>query len=361
VNDHRSTRGSGGSSAEVSRLELAALVGPDSPRSGGVDSEHVRLLAEADAPLPPILVNRRTMRVVDGAHRLAAARLRGSGGIDVCFCECDDDEAFVLAVETNVAHGLPLSRADRMAAAGRIVRSHPGWSDRAIASVTGLSHKTVGLVRRRASGEIPQSDTRCGRDGRVRPVDGAAGRAQVQQLLAARPEASLREIARAAGVSPDTVRHVRREQERTAGQTGAPSNQGVPTQAMAPVAAVRPVAAVSAGRPEPAGRAQVSYQARFADRTERTVDRIGDRAGLVRSLRTDPSLRLSDSGRALLRMLDLVSLDPGDWQRLSDTVPPHQVASIVRLARECGQAWNDFATALEQRQHDVVLSADCSR
>lgn len=44
-------------------------------------------------------------------------------------------------MQHNTHHGLPLTRADRKAAAQRILDIHPHWSDRAIAKVTGLSPK----------------------------------------------------------------------------------------------------------------------------------------------------------------------------------------------------------------------------
>lgn len=109
----KSGDGSPTTAGSLTRLPLADIVQPDSPRLSGLNDEHARLLAHSEATLPPILVNRRTMRVVDGAHRLLAAKLRGQETIDVHFCDCDNDEAFVLAVEKNVTHGLPLSRAER--------------------------------------------------------------------------------------------------------------------------------------------------------------------------------------------------------------------------------------------------------
>ena len=76
----------------------------------------------------------------------------------------------------HVEHGMPLTRADRKAAAQRIVMIRPQWSDRAIAAVGGLSAKTVGAIRRRSTEEIPQSNARLGGDGRVRPLAAADGR-----------------------------------------------------------------------------------------------------------------------------------------------------------------------------------------
>ncbi|MFD1048366.1 ParB N-terminal domain-containing protein, partial [Kibdelosporangium lantanae] len=114
----------------------------DSPRLEGEDGEHIRALVELDVQLPPITVHRTTMRVIDGMHRLRAAVLRRQDFIDAYLVDAEPDDVFVLAVEANIQHGLPLTFADRKAAAARIVRSHPHWSDRAIAAKTGLSPKT---------------------------------------------------------------------------------------------------------------------------------------------------------------------------------------------------------------------------
>lgn len=79
-------------------------------------------------------------------------------------------------VAANVPHDMPLSQADRRAAVTRLIASHPQLSDRAIAHVAGLSAKTVAAIRRRSTDAVPQLNGRVGRDGRVRPVNGTAGR-----------------------------------------------------------------------------------------------------------------------------------------------------------------------------------------
>ncbi|MCX4724071.1 ParB N-terminal domain-containing protein [Streptomyces sp. NPDC090052] len=318
-------------SAALTRLPLTDILQPDSPRLSGLNDEHARLLANSDAALPPILVNRCTMRVVDGAHRLLAAKLRGQESIDVDFCECDNDEAFVLAVEKNATHGLPLSRAERTAATERILGAYPEWSDRAVAAVVGLSHKTVGSIRRRFSKDSEPVTHRRGRDGRLRPVNGAAARARVSSLLADRQGASLREIAREAGVSPDTVRNVRDDSRRAETLT-APEPRSVPDADHERQEAPKRTSACV--RIQPSGPA--------------------DRSMLVRSLRSDPSLRFSESGRILLRLLDLYALDPDDWARISGDLPAHRASDIAQLARECGRIWQNFAAAVEQRQRQAV-------
>jgi hypothetical protein len=155
--------------SQVTRVAITALVPADSPRLGGEDLDHVRLLAESGATLPPILVHRRTMRVIDGMHRLRAARLRGEPDIEVTYYDGDDTGAFIEAVRANVTHGLPLTLADRRAAALRILTASPEMSDRSVAGLTGLSPKTVGAARHSAGSQLPGSAYRLGRDGRWRP------------------------------------------------------------------------------------------------------------------------------------------------------------------------------------------------
>ncbi|MBZ9641723.1 ParB/RepB/Spo0J family partition protein, partial [Streptomyces sp. PSKA30] len=133
----------------VVEVEIGSLSLSGSPRLGGERPEHIQLLAAAQKPLPPITVHRPTMRVIDGYHRLKAARLRGERTIAARFFDGDEAAAFVLAVKLNVTHGLPLALADRKRAAERIVVSHPQWSDRRVASVTGIAPGTVGEIRRR--------------------------------------------------------------------------------------------------------------------------------------------------------------------------------------------------------------------
>src|SRR5687767_14440162 len=93
----------------VVRVPIRAICQADSPRSAGVDMDYARSLAEVEADLPPIVVNRRTMRVIDGMHRLSAAALKGKHLIEVVFFDGTDHEAFLLSVRLNVTHGMPLN------------------------------------------------------------------------------------------------------------------------------------------------------------------------------------------------------------------------------------------------------------
>jgi hypothetical protein len=128
----------------------------------------------------------------------------------VRFFEGGDDEAFVAAVKANIAHGMPLSLADRELAAQKIIVLHPEWSDRVIGETCALAPKTVAGIRRCATGEGAQLPVRRGRDGRSRPVDPVPGRNRIAAAPVDEPGASLRRIAALTGTSVNTVRDVRR-------------------------------------------------------------------------------------------------------------------------------------------------------
>jgi ParB-like chromosome segregation protein Spo0J len=287
-----------------------------------------------DAQLPPVLVDRRSMRVIDGMHRLLAASLQGRDTIEVKFFDGSSQDAFLHAVEANVTHGLPLSQADRRAATERIIESHPHLSDRAIAQLAGLSAKTVGGIRRR-SATVPQVSARVGKDGKVRPLSGVEGRQRVAEFLAEHPQASLREAARGAGVSPGTVRDVRRRLE--CGEAPAPGRP----EGEAP------------GRPEEAAQAQPArnHDERRAlpaySRAQRAVRHAP--AFLLDKLLRDPSLRHNEQGRRLLRWLQHNPAGPQDRSSVIAVVPPHCAALVVQLARQNAQMWLEFAQELDER------------
>ncbi|WOX25827.1 ParB/RepB/Spo0J family partition protein [Streptomyces solicathayae] len=308
-------------------MSIDLLLPGESPRSQGLDEEHIARLAEIDTPIPPILVDRRTMRVIDGMHRLMAAKLRGQGLIEVELFDGTPEEAFLRAVEVNVSHGLPLSLADRRAAAGRIITSHPQMSDRAIARAAGLGAKAVAAIRRRAADVLPQLTARIGRDGKTRPLSSMDGRLRAAELIAERPEASLREVARLAGISPATVSDVRKRLE----------------SGLAPV--VEPARAAESPADEPA----------VADTGERRVEHRknpfpADPAAALEKLLRDPSLRHKEGGRQLLRLLqqqNAVVTRAGE--ELMEAVPSHCGTLVLDLARYYAGTWTDLAKQLDER------------
>ncbi|GAB2810494.1 ParB N-terminal domain-containing protein [Streptomyces daliensis] len=301
-------------------VPISTLVLDNSPRQDGEDSRHTQALAEVEGQLPPILVHAPAMRVIDGLHRVRAATLRGETSIPAVIYEGGEADAFVLAVKMNVSHGLPLAHADRMAAAGRILASHTRWSDRRVALATGLSAKTVGELRRRSTEESTQSNARFGRDGRLRPLSSAEGRIKAGQLLAERPASSLREVAREAGVSPSTVHDVR--QRLLAGEDVVPARQ----------------------RRRPVTTARVTRES-----SRVRVAPPEDPETALAGLRKDPSLRLSESGRSLLRWLDRHRAATEESARFVEAIPPHCVDIVARLARGYAKVWDDFAKEAEAR------------
>jgi ParB-like chromosome segregation protein Spo0J len=302
-----------------------------SPRINGPNEEHVRLLADSESPLPPIVVQRRTRRVVDGVHRLRAAMLRGEERIQVRYFDGDDDDAFVVAVHANRAHGLPLSLADREAAAARIIVSHSHYSDRAIAEIAGLSAKTIGSIRRTLPPE-QQRTTRIGRDGRVRPVSSADGRRVAHEVMAENPNASLREVARRAGISVATVRDVRERLRR--GDDPVPPSQRAGGR--------------TARQEPPAGDLGLPDTAHLAFR---------DRAAVLRSLYNDPALRFNESGRSLLRWLHPHVAGLDEWPDRVRAMPPHCAYTLIELARSCADEWQRIALELEHHLHTATKNA----
>jgi hypothetical protein len=296
------------------RVDSLSLTG--SPRLAGEDAHHTKTLVEIEDALPPIVVHRATRRVIDGVHRVRAAMLRQEQLIRARFFDGTSDQAFLLAIRSNVTHGLPLSLADRKSAATRIIDRNPQWSDRAVAEAAGLAAKTVAAIRRSPTDDRQRSDMRLGRDGRVRPVSGAAGRLRVYEEIIQRPEASLREIARLAGVSPETVRHVRARIER--GEDPV-ARRGGSVQA-------GPTIESGSGAPEPK-----------------------DMLLALNSLKRDPTLRFTDTGRSLLRWIDAQLVVSGTWPDLVEGIPPHCTDVFADVAKQCSESLLQFAIHLEQR------------
>jgi ParB-like chromosome segregation protein Spo0J len=305
-------------------VEIGSLSLSGSPRLAGESLEHIHVLAAARNPLPPITVHRPTMRVIDGRHRLKAARLRGESRIAARFFDGDDAAAFVLSVKLNVTHGLPLALADRKRAAERIIVAHSQWSDRRVASVTGIAPGTVGDIRRRLVGAPAAEGRRLGQDGRMRPVDGAAGRLRAGELLAENPDLSLRQVARAAGISPETARDVRNRLGN--GEDPLPRRQAAPDEERTT-----------------GGELGALRLARPTQRTRPDVAPASDHAVLIKRLMADPALRFSETGRNLLRLLALHTLRKEEWEAIISNVPPHCSDIVADLARQFADLWSEFA------------------
>ncbi|MFC6564739.1 ParB/RepB/Spo0J family partition protein [Actinoplanes utahensis] len=308
-------------SSQIFSVPIDELVDADPLRANGVDPEHARLLAQVAGELPPILVNKATMSVIDGMHRLRAAQLNGVSTLAVRFFQGSDADALQLAVSANVTHGLPLSLADRRAAVRRLIRAEPRLADRAVATIAGLAPATVAAIRAdvQDGAEITE---RIGRDGRVRPLSTAEGRRVAGEVIARQPQTPLREVARAAGISVGTARDVRSR--------------------------------VRAGRdPVPAG--QAARSGRLVNRPARAVTGYppatavpADTGVLLEGLRRDPSLRYSEAGRHFLQFLGTRVVEPGQLREAARELPPHCAIVVARIARECARTWMGMAEALDR-------------
>jgi ParB-like chromosome segregation protein Spo0J len=286
--------------------------------------EHIRSLAELENKLPPILVHRKTMRVIDGMHRLKAAILRGERTIEAIFYDGDDAEAFMMAVKANIKHGLPLSLSDRKAAAARIVRSSPHMSDRAIAEVSGLSAKTVGAIRWDSADELAEAHRRVGRDGRIRPLSTVDGRRFASELITLNPESSSREIARMAGISPSTVRDVRARLRR--GEDPVPIRQRAGNHLERP-----------------------TREHKLQERIK-SVQSFQCRDEILDKLSRDPAVRMTEHGRAMLRWLNSQSQQVDkDWGAVASQVPEHCMCLIADLACSIAGSWLEFASEMRSR------------
>ncbi|WP_459800310.1 hypothetical protein [Herbidospora sp. RD11066] len=318
----------------MSRLEPGVFV-----RGTGTDQTHVRMLAEAASlsALPAILVQESNSRIVDGMHRFEAAKLRGEETIQVRLINCTDEDAFILAVKANTWHGLPLSRADRMAGARQIVEWHPDWSDRAIGAATGLSAKTIAGIRRQtaAADDTPQLGKRLGRDGKRRPLTAAEGRRRAAEYIALNPNASLRQIAREADVAPATAQDVRARIRREA-------------EAVALRAGTQP------GGERPGTLSPISPWPQEENlptsRAIRTESSPITWSALSPKLANDPSLKYSERGRAFIGWMAMHVINTGEWKNFIDAIPAHWTWDLSVVADQTVQDWMAFAEELRRRQ-----------
>jgi ParB-like chromosome segregation protein Spo0J len=319
-------------------VPVATLVPGFHLRQGGTDKTHVRLLADAASArsLPSILVQKTGSRVIDGMHRLEVAKLRGEWSIRARIVDCTDEQALVLAVRSNTLHGLPLSRADRISSAKRILASHPDWSDRAVAAIAGLNAKAIASLRGGAISEAGADIKRLGRDGKRRPVDASEGRKRAAEYLSAHPQASLREVARETDVSPGTVHDVRERLRR-----GMPHLVEDPERRTGRAVECRPAA--MAAPPAPAVDTPVSSP----PRREAAARPRPAWPAVYAKLSGDPALRYTDDGRAFLRWMAAHSMKADEWREFAHAVPQRWLNDVHRMAVSMSQEWGQFAEWLK--------------
>ncbi len=70
---------------------------------------------------------------------------------------------------------------------------------------------------------------------------------------------------------------------------------------------------------------------------------------MVEMLVRDPSLRGSEGGKAMLRLLHVNAVAARQVQDIAAGVPPHCVAIVLQLASQYAKMWQDFARELNGR------------
>jgi len=204
--------------------------------------------------------------------------------------------------------------------------SYPHWSDRSIGLIAGVSNKTVGKLRGCATEEISQLNPRLGRDGKVRPVSPANGRHRAAEFLSTNPRASLREIARKAGVSVTTARDVRQRIDN--GESPLPDNLAKKVS------------------PKKVGQSGAAAPLANSSRGPRK-HREGRGRDLLQRLRNDPSVRSSERGRELLRLLSTVVVAITACNEFAEAAPTHCSGTFAEIARKNARAWQEIAEKFE--------------
>lgn len=307
--------------SQAQLIEIEKLLTVNSPRSCGTDPEHVKRLAEIETGLPPVIVRKGTLQVIDGAHRIEAAKLKGRKRILAIFFDGTDAEALILAIEANTRHGLPLSLSDRKRAAQQLLALMPDLSDRAIGAKTGLAPGTVRAVRTRSTAQDDQSAVRIGRDGRARPVNSTAARERIAGMLAEHPDASAVQIAEAAGASARLVRTVRNELAvKSAARSAAPPGE-------------RP------DRP----RAETPPEPSVNSATLKAED-------LIARLLSDPVVQVTPGGRHFVEWLRRHALGIDEIRSDLGWLPVECQADVLLIARQSACAWQALAGLLGSSQ-----------
>ncbi|MEV0257308.1 ParB N-terminal domain-containing protein [Streptomyces sp. NPDC050732] len=334
----------------VQELPVHALSPGLHLRQGGINAAYLHLLVEASGrcALPPVLVQKDGWRIIDGLHRMEAAKLCGDHSIKARLIDCSDAEALVLAMKANSSHGLPLSKADRIGGAERVLRAHPEWSDRALASVTGLSAKTIAALRDRSACATPPGGQRLGLDGKLRSVSAGEGRRRAAAYLNAHPEATLREVARETEVSLGTVHDVSARLRRGV----SPERNGLrgtgARLTLHPADPARPAAQAPA-----AGHAQPPEAEGAPLRRTGPAEEPPAWETVAAKVANDPCIRYTAGGKEFLQWMALHATDPDGWRELVGAVPPHWVGVIAPIAESVSREWSLFAERLRGRQGAV--------
>jgi ParB-like chromosome segregation protein Spo0J len=192
----------------VRAVELALL--RPAPDIRLIDEGHVHVLMDVMDRLPPIVVVADTLTLVDGMHRVEAALRKGRTHLLAEHVELAPGEVLAERIRRNVAHGLPLSVAERKRAAQHLLAEDPARSNALVARLAGVSTSTVRRLRGCPGPPENDLDTVLGLDGKRYSRRIAARREAALTLLRREPGLSDRAIAKQVRLSPTTVGALRR-------------------------------------------------------------------------------------------------------------------------------------------------------
>ena len=177
-------------------------------------------------------------------------------------------------------------------------------------------------------------------------MNNAEGRWRAAEVIAEHPQASLREIARLSGISPATASDVRRRiqsgESPAAPRPTAIQSGGLP-------AASRPTAPKISAAPTSAPHVGEDVRSPFPEGHRpgsKAPPKQPDPGRVLEKLQRDPSLRLKEEGRNLLRLLQQNAA--ADWFDLTAAIPPHCTALVGSLARQYADFWLKLAQHLAE-------------
>lgn len=180
-------------SVRISDIDIASYQIRDGLNEAAVEryAETLQSVETIAWPFPPVVLNQTPAGYVcvDGAHRIAAAMKAGRDTVEAKVVTLSEADAKVEAARANMANGLPLTPGERKKAIARLIELRPVWTDAAIAKVMGIHRNTVARVRK----ELGVGNRT------ARTV------AAVEAAKAANPDATLEELAKAAGVDRSTI------------------------------------------------------------------------------------------------------------------------------------------------------------
>jgi hypothetical protein len=163
----------GNNNGEHRRIRLVAIRTDDGTQSrASIDELTVADYAEAmirGDKFPPIVVfqSNNDLIMADGFHRVKAAKKARLTTIAAEVRQGTRKDALKYSLHSNHNHGLRRNNEDKRHAVTIALKEFSHLSDRVVASMCAVSQPFVGVVRRELKTVI-SSDTRVGKDGKVR-------------------------------------------------------------------------------------------------------------------------------------------------------------------------------------------------